>query len=320
MALAGLGQTQVNVVPAPGIEGDFANANPRFAAVSGPGGFVAGVGGVIAGRFCWGVPGALDVDSGPQVVVNSGSGAPIGLVWRGMQGLIPNPLVQPNASMVIPQGFMVTPMNGGDFWVKNSGTTQAVFGQKAYAKYADGSISFAATGAPSTATASSWSISAQTFSVTGSITGNVLTVTAVGSGTIYPGAAISGTSVTTGNTIGAQLSGTAGGVGTYSTTIAEQTVVSETISGTYGLLTLTTVATGTFGVGDTLTGTSVAAGTVLTQFITGAGGSGSTAAVNNTATASAGTLTGALNYETKFIAMSGGLAGELVKISDHANG
>lgn len=311
-------QKQVNVVPAPGIPGRFASANPRFAYVAGPGGLVAGAGGVQAGAFCWAVPGALDVDSGSQVVVNSGAGPVLGFVGDELQGLLTSPLTK--SSMTIPQGFMVTAYTGGDFWVQNSGSGQCVQGMKAYARFADGAVTFAATGSAATATASSWSISAQTFSVTGSVSGNVLTVTAVGSGTIYPGAVISGTGVTTGNNIGQQLSGTPGGVGTYSLVLGEDTTVSETITGTYGLLTLTTVATGTFGVGDTLSGTAVNAGTFITQFITGTGGSGSTAAVNLTTTASAGTLTGATSVETKWIAMSGGLANEFVKISSQPLG
>ena len=320
MPLQSLGQVQVNTLPAPGIEGDFANANPRFAAVSGPGGFVAGVGGAVAGRFCWAVPGALDVDSGPQVVINSGGGAPIGFIWRGMQGLIPNPLVQPNASMVIPQGFMVTPMNGGDFWVKNNGTTQAVFGQKAFAKFADGSIAFAAAGstlAGATSTAST--IAAKTSTITGSIVGNVMTVTVATGDPIVPGEAISGTGITTGNTVGAQLSGTAGGVGTYSVTIGEETVTSTAITGTYGLLTVGGTLTGTWGVGQVVSAGGTSAGTIITGLGTGTGGAG-TYYVNNTQTVGSAALAGSAGYETKFYAMSGGLAGELVKISDHAIG
>lgn len=320
MANPGLGQSQVNVLPAPGVEGDFCTANPRFAAVFGPGGAVAGLGGVVAGRFCWAVPGVLDVDAGPQVVINSGGGAPIGIIHREMQGLLPNPLVQPGASLVIPQGFMVTPMSGGDFWVKNNGTTQAVFGQKAFAKFADGSIAFAAAGstlAGSTSTAST--IAAATFSVTGTITGNVMTVTAVGSGTVVPGAAISGTGITSGNTVGAQLSGTAGGIGTYSVTIGEETVTSTTISGTYGLLTVGGTLTGTWGVGQVVSAGGTSAGTIITGLGTGTGGAG-TYYVNNTQTVGSAALAGSAGYETKFIAMSGGLAGELVKISDHATG
>lgn len=67
-------------------------------------------------------------------------------------------------------------------------------------------------------------------SVTGSIAGNVLTVTAVGSGTLVPGMLITGTGITNGTILGMQLSGATGGIGTYKVSIS-QTVVSTTISG-----------------------------------------------------------------------------------------
>lgn len=65
-------------------------------------------------------------------------------------------------------------------------------------------------------------------SVTGSIATTVLTVTAVGSGTLAVGQQISGTGVAAGTTITALGSGT-GGTGTY-TVSASQTVSSTTIS------------------------------------------------------------------------------------------
>ena len=309
-----LGQSQVNVVPAPGVPGDFCDANPRYSAVSGPGGFVAGPGGVQAGGFCWALPGYLDVDSGPQVVVGYGSGPVMGFVHREMQGILTSPFTA--ASLVVPQGFMVTPMSAGGFWALNSGATQCVFGMKAYANYANGLITFAATGSPSGATSTSYTIAAETFSWTGSINGNVLTVASGGSGTIVAGAVISGTGVTTGNSIGRQISGTAGGAGSYSLAYSEETAVaSTTIGGTYGLFTAGGTVTGTFGVGQTLSGTGVTAGTAITQLGTGTGGAG-TYYVNTTQTASSGTVTAATNVETSWIARSGGLAGEVVKISN----
>ena len=64
--------------------------------------------------------------------------------------------------------------------------------------------------------------------VTGSISSNVLTVSAVTSGTVYVGAQISGTGVTAGTTVIALGTGT-GGVGTY-TVSASQSVSSTTIT------------------------------------------------------------------------------------------
>lgn len=64
---------------------------------------------------------------------------------------------------------------------------------------------------------------------TGSISGGVLTVTAVRLGVIQPGATLFGPSVTAGTIIGAQITGTTGGVGAYSVSPA-QGVTSGTLS------------------------------------------------------------------------------------------
>lgn len=69
-------------------------------------------------------------------------------------------------------------------------------------------------------------------SVTASITGGIMNVTAVGSGTLYVGNTIKGTGVPSGTVILGQLSGTTGGVGTYlvstSTTVASTTITTST--------------------------------------------------------------------------------------------
>lgn len=325
---------QVNTVPAPAVEGDFASSNPRFSTLSGPGGFVAGPAGVTIGRFVWYFSNFFDPDAAPQQVTNAwqgqqplgGSNATaatnvVGIIGRHQQGLITTYLSA--SGMLIPAGFPVTPFNGGDFWVKNAGTTAAVIGMKAYANFANGAVTFAATGSPTTGSCTG-SIGPQTVSFTGSIAGNVLTVSAVSSGTLVAGAVLSGgTGIVTNTTIVTQLSGTTGGVGTYAVNIGEQTVASASLTGSYGLLTVATMVSGTLGIGDTLSGTGgggVTAGTYISQLGTGTGGTG-TYYVSPTQTVSVGTLiTFALNVETKWIAMSGGLAGELVKISDHALG
>lgn len=66
-------------------------------------------------------------------------------------------------------------------------------------------------------------------SVTGSLGGGVLTVTAVGSGTLYQGNTITGTSVNAGTVILGQLTGTTGGVGTYAVS-GTQTLASTTLT------------------------------------------------------------------------------------------
>lgn len=311
-------QTSVTVQPAPAVAGDFASSNPRHSFDAGPGGLIAAAAGLIVGRAAWVGGDLLDANSAGQVAANTGFGSIAGFVHREQQGVLSAFLAE--SSLVIPGGYAVSILTGGDLWVKNDGSGQATVGMKAYANYADGKITFAATGSATGATCASSSIAASTSSFTGSISGNVLTVTAVGSGSVVPGTTISGTSVATGTKILSQLSGTANGVGTYAVDIPEQTVASTTISGTYGTLTLGAAPSATFGVGDTLSGTNVVAGTKITKLLTGTGGSGSTYAVDNNTVVSSTTITAALNVETKWFATSAGAAGELVKISSHALG
>jgi hypothetical protein len=315
--MSGTGGFQVQAYPQPvmAIEGDFSSQNPYFSYDAGPGGLVAGAGGVNTGVFGWAYP-PPDPDGGPTQVINSGAGPVSGLVFRSMQALITQYLA--NAGENIPQGYAVTLMVGGDFWVTNNGTTFAERGQKAFAYLASGKVAFAAAGAVfGGASATGSSVAAETFSVTGSVNGDVLTVTVVGSGTLYPGATISGTGIATGTQIVSQIGGTTGGVGTYYVNIAGQSPTSsEAISGTYGLLTIGT-ATGTFAVGDEITGSGVAAGTFITANVTGTGGSGGTMVVNNNTVVSSTTITASSAVETPWFAVSSAPAGGLVKITDH---
>lgn len=322
-------QSQVNVQPAPAIEGDFASTNPRFSVLAGPGALIAGPAGVTVGRFAWAAsvfPGGSvaspsgdgqDANGFPAIVSNTGSGPVTGFVHREQQGLITTFLQE--AGMIVQPGYGITLMSGGDFWVKNAGSAAAVQGQKAYANFADGRVTFAATGAPTTG-AFNGSTGPATASFTGSISGNILTVTAVSQGTITVGGTISGgTGMIAGTQITGQVSGTVGAVGVYLVSIGDQSVASATITETYGVLNVGTLTSGTLGVGDSISGGSISAGTVITAFISGTGGTG-TYAVNISQTTTNTALTFALNVETKWIAMSTGQPGELVKISDHALG
>lgn len=313
---------QVGVQPAPAVEGDFASANPRFSLMAGAGALVAGAAGVIIGRFAWTAPSALDSDNAPAVVNSFGAGSVSGFVGRNQQGLITKYLDA--SGMRIQAGFEMWLYNGGDFWAKNNGSTNAQIGQKAFASLADGSVLFAAAGSTPASATVTGSIGPQTNAFTGSISGNVLTVTAVSQGTLVPGTTLTGTAgVATGTKIVGQLSGTTGGVGTYSLNIPEQTVLSGPITGTYGLLTVASVSSGTLGVGDVLSGTGgggVTTGTTITQLGTGTGGAG-TYVVDPTQTVAVGTvINAALAVETKWYAYSPGLPGELVKMSDHPPG
>jgi hypothetical protein len=304
-------QTQVNGLPSPGIEGDFSDFNPRFSVLAGPGGLVAGAAGVIVGRFAWLSQQGIDPDNAATIVNSFGYGVvPDGLVPRsGQQAIITQYLA--DSTMTINTGLPVWMMSGGGLWVKNNGAALATVGQKAYANFNNGAVTFAATGSPTTVSLTTSSIAAATaISVTGSISGNVLTVTAVSTGTIYPGAILTGTNVASGTQVVAQLTnnGTIGGIGTYALNIAEQSVASETIGGTYGVL---TVGAGAPIQGGILSGSGVTTGTVVWGQLTA-----STWVVSPSQTASSTTITETTNVETKWYARSSGGVGEIVKISE----
>lgn len=314
-------QTQVNYTLAPGVAGDFCTTNPRASVISGPGSIVCGAAGVTVGRFAWLSYSQVDADEAPAVANNFGSGPVTGFVHREQQGLIPNYLQE--FSMSVPAGFPITLFSEGDFWMKNDGSSYAQVGMKVYANYADGKATAALTGAPTNATATGV-VAAATSSSTGSIADNILTVTAVSSGSLYNGTTISGTNVATGTKIVSQLtpllSGeTLLGVGRYTVSIPEQTVASTTISGTYGLLTLSSTITGVWGVGQTVTGTGITATTTITALGTGAGAAGTYIVDVNTVVSSTA-VTGAMNVETAWYVRSGAAAGELFKASKWPQG
>lgn len=306
-------QSSVTTQPTPGLPGDFCDANPRYSVDAGPGGLVAGPNGLVIGRFAWTSAYIIDGDGAPAAANNVGSGPVSGFVGRQQQGLITTYLNP--AGVTIPAGFEATLFSAGGFWARNAGGSQALPGMKAYANYADGSVTFAAAGAPGTASGSASSIAAGTSSFTGSIANNVLTVTGAVTGTIYPGTTITGANVATGTQIVSQISGTTGGDGTYAVSIPGQTVASTTISGTYGILTVGGTVAGSFGVGDTLSGTNVVTGTSITALGTGSGGAGTYIVNNNTVVASTA-ITAGTSVETSWYARSSGLAGEVVKISN----
>lgn len=312
-------QSTVTTQPAPGIAGDFCDANPRYSVDAGPGGLVAGASGLAIGLFAWTSFSQIDGDGAPAACNNFGSGAVAGFVGRAQQGLITTYLS--DAGVTIPAGFQCTLFSAGGFWAKNDGATQAVPGQKAYANFTTGKVSFAAPNSATTASATASTIAAGTAATfTGSIAGNVLTTSGSVTNTIYPGAVLSGGTVASGTTIVSQLSGTAGGAGTYAVNIPEQTVASASLTATpYVLDTTGGTVTGTIvlgsvvqSAGGTATGVVVGAGvTALNQPTTGkyivSSGGG---------IVSSGTIVLASNVETSWYARSVGLAGEVVKISN----
>jgi hypothetical protein len=291
---------QVNVVGAPAVLGDFCDGSPRSTVDSGEGAFVAGPNGLAVGAFAW-------ADPTNKMLNNTGAGAPTGFVRRNQQALITAFLG--DDSLLIPAGSQVEAFNAAGIWVFNAGVTTSAIGNKAYANNATGQVSFSPTGTAPTGASVTGSIAANTTtagvlaanSVTGSISGAVLTVTAIGSGLIAQGQVLAGGSAVTGivdpaTVVLSQLTGTAGGVGTYSLSVAGN-VTSTAITASGGCLTVGGTITGVFAVGQSIAGSGVAAGTTITALGSGTGGAGTYAvsvsqAVSSEAmTASGGVLT-----------------------------
>ncbi len=101
------------------------------------------------------------------------------------------------------------------------------------------------------------SIAPVSVSFTGSIKEALLQVTSVSSGSIQLGVEISGPGIPAGAQIVTQLSGTPGGVGVYSLFDGTETVSTETMTETYGVLTAGTEKFGTVAVGQEVFGAGV---------------------------------------------------------------
>lgn len=203
-------QTTVNAQPAPAVEGDFAGANPRRSMLAGASALVAAAptvnaNGVTIGKFAR----ARNSDG---AVTNAawGTAYRLGFVHRDQPSIIVPFLGA--ATMLVPPGLDMTLHDGGDFWARF--TAGAAIGQQVFATYADGSAVAGTAGSPPAG-----------LSFTGSVTTNVLTVTVadVTPDPILPGQPINGGTLTAGTKVIAQLTGTPGGIGTYSTTATADT-------------------------------------------------------------------------------------------------
>lgn len=133
-------QNQINIEPALGLPGAFASLNPTANTLAGEGAFVAGTGGVTVGTFAWVQADGRSVLNAPQ---SGSTAAPDGFIHRDLTAQITN--FYDEASMTIPEGYMVTLFAAGDFWASTS--TAATRGQKIFASTTTGAISTGAAGA-----------------------------------------------------------------------------------------------------------------------------------------------------------------------------
>lgn len=299
-------QNSVNTYNPLAVAGDFASTNPRATYDAGEAALVAGLLGVTVGKFAW-----VDLATN-RIATNAASSnsQPAGFVHRDQQALIT--LYLGEASMVIPQGFPVTLHVSGDFFAKLTGTTPVTPGTALYANFATGDVLAGAAPTGATATGSIGS----TFTATA--TGTSLAVTAV-TGLISIGDTIAGTGVPTGTTIVAQVSGTTGGAGTYTTSVVT-TATAATVTSFGNVLNVTAVGSGVLNVGDSVSGTGVPANATIASQVSGAtGGVGVyTISVPATAYAASTAITAAGGIAlTKWTAKNFANVGELVKISTY---
>jgi hypothetical protein len=249
-------QTTINDYQAPGQPGDFASLNPFSSVLAGNNALVAPAGGLAVGNFFWVGP---DGSTSQSFV----AGWQIAFLGRNMQALITDFLGE--ATLVVPQGFMVTGFNGGDFYANFP--AGAHVGDYVFADPNDGTpVSNTANSAPTlgTATASAG------FSGTANLASGsaVLTVATVVHGIVSVGDVVTDSTtagnIPAGTTILNQLTGTAGGVGTYTMSAnAAGAGTGDTIACTSANVLVTAVASGALNVGDKFTGTAVSAGTTI---------------------------------------------------------
>lgn len=245
-------QTVINDQQAPAVAGDFASCNPFANVLAGPGALVAPAGGLRVGNFAW-------VGPAGQVSQSFVAGYQIGFLGRNEQALITEFLGE--ATMVVPEGFMVTLFNEGDFWANFSAGATA--GQNVFADPNDGAPLSGVT-APSGATATASAGFTGTATVTNAST--TLTVNTATAGILSVGDVITSTNVPVGTTILAQLTVTAGSgaglLGTY-----QMSAAATAGSGPQALTSVSTVLvdtaalTGALNLGDVISGSGVTAGT-----------------------------------------------------------
>ncbi|MHB1952462.1 MAG: gp53 minor capsid family protein [Sulfobacillus sp.] len=302
--LIGSFQRTVNLFNPIGVEGDFASRNPRATALTPNGGaFVAGPNGVLIGNFAWIASDGFTVNS-----YATGAVPPTGYVHRDQQGLLTEYLQA--AGMLIPPGFPVTIMVAGDFLDLIAGGTAAVAGSQCYARYADGALFTGSAPAGATGTGSIGSTSTAAISSTTSVALSAVT------GLISDGDTIAGTGIPAGTTILSGATANNGGAGTYVLSAAVDITVSETVT-TFGNVLDVTAVTGTFAVGDAVTGTGIPANATLASQVSGAiGGVGVyTLDIPATAYAASTALTIVGGILTPFVAKSAANVGQLVQIS-----
>lgn len=249
-------QTTIADYQAPGQPGDFASTNPYSSVLAGNGALVAPASGLIVGNFFW---------VGPQGQTSQSfvAGWQIAFLGRNMQALITQFLAE--STLVVPSGFMVTGYNGGDFFAQFAAGAHA--GDFVFADPNDGApLANTTNSAPTLGTVTGQAGFRGTANVTNGSA--VLTVATVVNGIISVGDVLTdvttGANIPAGTTILNQLTGTAGGVGTYTMSQnAAGTGAGDTIAASSANMLVTAVASGALNIGDVISGTNVSVGTTI---------------------------------------------------------
>jgi hypothetical protein len=293
-------QSKVNLVQAPGVAGDFASTNPFSSVLAGPGALVAPAGGLTVGNFAW-------VSPTGQVSQSYVSGYAIGFLGRNEQALITEFLGE--VSLNVPEGFMVTLFNGGDFWANFADGATA--GATVYADEDTGAPQMQATHSFTgevgfTGTASLATVLGQAQ----------MTIATITSGIVSIGDTVAGTG-TASNVVQSLASGTANTVGAvYNLSGAVTTEAAEAVTTLSNVLNITAVADGGVSVGQAISGTGIAAGTTVTGFLTGVGGIGTYTISGAQIHTASETISGPANIATNFVVSSISLSGAgVAKIS-----
>lgn len=261
MTIPGGFQQVVNNQPGVGEAGDFYGVNPRASVLAGPGEFTSPSGGVLVGHFVW-----ADADSG-NVSASYVPGYQLGFLHReGTTNTVIVNFLGSYATLVL-QGFPLTLFSEGDFWA--SFAAGATPGQSVYADPANGAAIAGASGGINAATLTA-TLGFTDAGMTAS--GTTLTLpTPVGLVSI--GDTVASATITDSPTILAQLTGPAGGAGTYTISHSETVASPEAITGSSHVLNVSAVATGALGVGGVVSGSGITSATIA-SLGTGTGGAG----------------------------------------------
>lgn len=210
-------QKVINREPAPAVEGDFASSNPMASVLSAieAGLVVAAAQAVRVGYFAWaGADGKVYSSAAA-----AGAGAVIGFVAR--QPNEPSALITAflgESIMTLQAGMPCTLMSAGDYWANLPGGDP---GDVVYADNTSGAPSLvddSSTDPTGFAAASVAKVNAVTNAATTiALNTGIMTVAVVASGVLEAGQRVTGTGVPDQTYITRQLTGGAGGAGTYAT-------------------------------------------------------------------------------------------------------